>query len=485
MDLTSILVLIMIKYGGQWISEVEFENFIINRVLFGFDYTYDVFVVELYKQLNIEPTKGLLDIKYIVTAGLMPIYNSMSVRLYMEIKKKRLKINEYLLCITLVPVQFTAYELSTDIQIHHIPIVANHFSDIEDDFSEEHLDDEPNPIIMDPLHWDVEERQPYWNKNTITSVMKHYAIRHKFQFKVNRSSISSVTAKIYPNTAHCICIYHQWNNIKEKFKRNQKQLKGIFFAMARTYIKADFDRLMEDADKIDKRLRPYLFEIGYEKWSILHSSVNRSMVMTSNIEESLNSANREARELPVNKLLQFMMDLVMKWNNENRINTHTTFTELGNKYHIIMRENLILLDKMKVMASTSHVYGVIDETQKQSIVCMCEKRYSYLQFQVDGIPCAMAVLSYTNMNVQSYCTAYYSKKNYLKAYEFPAIPLPDETIWNIPTEVSDIIVLPPIWKSRPGRPRNNNRGKGIFMYYMSAQKVSCGRCRKVGHNQRT
>ncbi|KAM3360736.1 hypothetical protein P3S68_015590 [Capsicum galapagoense] len=217
--------------------------------------------------------------------------------------------------------------------------------------------------------------------------------------------------------------------------------------MARTYIKADFDRLMEDADKIDKRLRPYLFEIGYEKWSILHTGVNRSMVMTSNIEESLNSANREARELPVNKLLQFMMDLVM--------------------------------------ASTSHVYGVIDETQKQSIVCMREKRYSYLQFQVDGIPCAMAVLSYTNMNVQSYCTAYYTKKNYLKAYEFPVIPLPDETMWNIPKEVSDIIVLPPIWKSRPGRPRNNNRGKGIFMYYMSAQKVSCGRCRKVGHNQRT
>ncbi|KAM3221530.1 hypothetical protein P3L10_020800 [Capsicum annuum] len=69
-------------------------------------------------------------------------------------------------------------------------------------------------------------------------------------------------------------------------------------------------RLMEDANKIDERLRPYLFEIGYEKWSIAHSNVNRSMAMTSNIAESLNSANREARELPIKKLLQFMMDLI-------------------------------------------------------------------------------------------------------------------------------------------------------------------------------
>ncbi|KAM3221529.1 hypothetical protein P3L10_020799 [Capsicum annuum] len=138
------------------------------------------------------------------------------------------------------------------------------------------------------------------------------------------------------------------------------------------------------------------------------------------------------------------------------------------------------------MASTSHVYIVIDEIQKRNIMCMHEKRCSYQQFQVDGIPCphAMAVLSYTHMNVESYCAAYYTKENYLKAYEFPVIPLPDESMWHIPTEVLDIIVLPPIWKSKPGRPRNSNRGKGI-MDYMSAQKVSCGWCGKVGHNQRT
>ncbi|KAM3357955.1 hypothetical protein P3S68_020886 [Capsicum galapagoense] len=94
--------------------------------------------------------------------------------------------------------------------------------------------------------------------------------------------------------------------------------------------------------------------------------------------KSLNSINREARELPVKKLLQFTMELVMKWNNENRISAQTIFTELGNKYNTIMREDIILSDKMKVIASTNHVYVVIDETQKRSIVCKHEKKCSCL-----------------------------------------------------------------------------------------------------------
>lgn len=78
----------MKKYGDQWISNVELANFTITKVLFNSDYTYDIFAAELRKQLNPEPTKDLMDIKYIVIGGLMPIYNEMSVIMYMEINKK-------------------------------------------------------------------------------------------------------------------------------------------------------------------------------------------------------------------------------------------------------------------------------------------------------------------------------------------------------------------------------------------------------------
>ncbi|XP_047250141.1 uncharacterized protein LOC107876944 [Capsicum annuum] len=275
------------------------------------------------------------------------------------------------------------------------------------------------------------------------------------------------------------------NNIKGRFKKSKKQLKGLFFTMARTYIKADFNRLMEDINKVDNRVKEYLFDIGYEKWSIAHAHVNRLMFMTSNIAESLNSANRDARDLPIKKFLQFMMDLVIRWNNEHRQHSEATFTELGNKYNIIMRENLILSNKMKVMGSTHYSYVVIDETGKETLFACVKKKSSCLQFQVYGILCpyAMAVLTYTHMDLQSYCAPYYTREKFLKVYELPVIPRPDETTWHIPIEISTNIVLPPIWKPKPGRPKKNNRGKGIMDYFK--QQISCGRYEKIGHNRRT
>ncbi|XP_016570739.2 uncharacterized protein LOC107868565 [Capsicum annuum] len=151
--------------------------------------------------------------------------------------------------------------------------------------------------------------------------------------------------------------------------------------MAKTYIKADFDRLMEDINKIDNRVKEYMFDIGYEKWSIAHAHVSRSIFMKLNIAGSLNSANRDARDLPIKKFLQFMMDLVMRWNNEHRQHSEATFTELGNKYNIIIRENLILSNKMKVMGSTHYSYAVIDETGKRNIVCMHEKNAPAYNFK--------------------------------------------------------------------------------------------------------
>ncbi|XP_019251171.1 PREDICTED: uncharacterized protein LOC109230097 [Nicotiana attenuata] len=86
--------------------------------------------------------------------------------------------------------------------------------------------------------------------------------------------------------------------------------------------------------KIDPRVQPYLFEIGYERWYRAYSKVKRSMVMTSNIAESINAANKDARELP--------------WNNKNRKSAMETSTELGEKYDKLLRENLIASEQMTV-----------------------------------------------------------------------------------------------------------------------------------------
>ncbi|KAM3199464.1 hypothetical protein P3L10_031824 [Capsicum annuum] len=68
---SSVLVSIMLQYGGEWLSDVQFEKFTINEVLVNSDCRYKYFVDELYKQLNLQRNFGLMTIKYIVKSGSM------------------------------------------------------------------------------------------------------------------------------------------------------------------------------------------------------------------------------------------------------------------------------------------------------------------------------------------------------------------------------------------------------------------------------
>ncbi|XP_060217008.1 PKS-NRPS hybrid synthetase cheA-like [Lycium barbarum] len=68
-------------------------------------------------------------------------------------------------------------------------------------------------------------------------------------------SILKAASNVYPDVPHYNCIYHLWNNVKGRFKMEHERLKPIFFAMDNAYTRADFDRLMEDMDNIDDRVR--------------------------------------------------------------------------------------------------------------------------------------------------------------------------------------------------------------------------------------
>lgn len=56
--------------------------------------------------------------------------------------------------------------------------------------------------------------------------------------------------------------------------------------MATGYTTKEFDQYMDETYKIDKMVKEYLFN------TIAHSSVNRFMVTTLNIAESVNVADR-------------------------------------------------------------------------------------------------------------------------------------------------------------------------------------------------
>ncbi|XP_019234349.1 PREDICTED: uncharacterized protein LOC109214850 [Nicotiana attenuata] len=231
--------------------------------------------------------------------------------------------------------------------------------------------------------------------------------------------------------------------------------------------------------KIDPSVQPYLFEIGYERWSRAYSKVKRSMVMTSNIAESINAANKDARELPVMRLLEYMKNLLQQWNNKNRKSAMETSTELGEKYAPSGKSDCI-----RVRPATEQLYTVFERVRR-NIVCLEEGTCNCGKFQMDELPCphAWAVLKNQQLKPGQYFSFYYKKDKLLRTYEFPVNPMPDESLWVIPTEVLEDVVLPPKGRRNAGRPRkerlkpaSEKESKRAFSYSVYGQG---------GHNRKT
>lgn len=161
-------------------------------------------------------------------------------------------------------------------------------------------------------------------------------------------SISKATSIVYPEVLHCICMFHLWNNIKTRYTKIHKPVKELFFASARAYTIEEFERHMVAINNIDKRVGECLLEVGYRRWSRVHSKVNGTTIMTSNIVESMNTVNNYARDQPILHLLEYMTKLVQDWHYANKINALETSTKLGKKYEDIMKENYTTSQRMTV-----------------------------------------------------------------------------------------------------------------------------------------
>ncbi|XP_070009335.1 uncharacterized protein [Nicotiana sylvestris] len=193
----------------------------------------------------------------------------------------------------------------------------------------------------------------------------------------------------------------------------------MYFAKARSYTLDEFNERLSKIEEIDSRVKSYLYDISYHRWSRVHATVNRTWTMTSNIAKSLNA----------------------------------------------------------VGALTNHIHTVMDGV-KRYIVCLESKKCSCGQFQLDELPCAhvLAALRHRNETYKNYCSPYYTKESLLRTYKIPANPLPDESKWNVPQHISDEVVNPPTGEKRhPGRPQKE-RYKTYDELKSKKYKVSCDNC---------
>ncbi|XP_019251247.1 PREDICTED: uncharacterized protein LOC109230179 [Nicotiana attenuata] len=283
-------------------------------------------------------------------------------------------------------------------------------------------------------------------------------------------SILKATSIVYRGMPHYSCMWYIWTNIRSKFKKGHLQLHELYFATARSYTLDEFNERMLKIEEVYPRVKFYLYDIGYHRWSRVHATVNRTFTMTSNIAESLNAVTREARELPIYDLLEYMRTLLERWTKEKLLKAKGTFTYLGYKFNKELDDNNTLSQKLR-----------------RYIVCLENKKYSCGQFQLDELPCAhaLAALRHRKETYENYCSPYYTRKSLLLTYEMPVNPLPDESKWDVPQHILDEVVKPPAGdKRQPGRP-HKERYKTFDEIKSKKYKVSCGNCGGEEHNKRT
>ncbi|XP_015167934.1 uncharacterized protein [Solanum tuberosum] len=299
------------------------------------------------------------------------------------------------------------------------------------------------------------------------------------------ASIIKATSRVYDEVPHFVCMWHLLQNIMKNFRKSQQRVTELFYSMAKTYTMTEFNQCMTIVEKIDKRIKDYLLNIGYNKWSRVHAEVNRTWMMTSNIAESVNSRTRHAKVLTVLHLLEFMRQLVQKWNNNNRSKATFSGFHLGKKYENILRRNKTASEKLRVVETNKYVYTVLDGIT-QFTVCLHQRTCTCGRFQLDELPCphALAVLTIKHTGYEKYCSDYYTRKNLLLTYQFQMDPLPDESTWNTPTHVLEEVVLPPHGKRPPGRPKNKRHTQLREDGFKKA-KITCSNCGQQDHNRKT
>ncbi|KAH0736956.1 hypothetical protein KY290_035661 [Solanum tuberosum] len=300
----------------------------------------------------------------------------------------------------------------------------------------------------------------------------------------NESIMKSVSI-VFPNVPHCACIWHLWKNVCSNFKRSKNTLSDIFSSMAKAYRKEDFDKLMAKVVKVDHRVKDYLEDAGYEKWSRVHSIVNRGRMMTSNIAECINGCLVDARRLTIIDFLEEARLLFGSWNYKNKEIASYTKETLGRRFEEVLIVNASKSSNMKVVPSSEYIFSVY-QAGRRYIVCLERKICTCGRFQYDEIPCehAIAVLKHKNVtDMHPYCSDYYKPDALEKPYEVPMVPMPDKEDWTVPDYVLDEIVLPPRYRRLAGRPRN--RRKKNADEKITVNKNSCGQCGQEGHNRRT
>ncbi|XP_022843455.1 uncharacterized protein LOC111367008 [Olea europaea var. sylvestris] len=298
----------------------------------------------------------------------------------------------------------------------------------------------------------------YLNGHYEENLKKAYENREGLFFVLDRyNSIKNAIEYMYPRTYHGICSYHLLQNLKSHFGKSGQNITQAFNSAVRACTLEEFEYHMRQLDTINQKISAYLAEVGPEKWSRIHMPENRYSTMTSNIVELVNTFTKTAKNYPIVSPLKSLRQTTQNWFCKHRDNAHGTFTKLTSKYENEIRKMSIDLKNLRFFLPTS-LFSVSND--KTTFVVNIEKQTCTCRMlQVDLLPYshALTVIATTKRDSCTFCSYYYTRDAYLKAYEDSIYPVGNPSEWTLPKEVLHEIILASNQKWSCGRPNEKRK----------------------------
>ena len=295
-----------------------------------------------------------------------------------------------------------------------------------------------------------------------------------------KNSIVKAIATVFPNAYHGACFMHLERNMISIYKN--KDLSIPFRKAAKAYRVNDHSFYMLQLSSISVGAHQYVVDAGEERWSRAFCPRKRYNIMTTNIAESMNNAVKDFRELPIVAMIDRIRDMMQRWFHDRRTVAASYDTQLTERVEALIGVSDESAQHMKVSPIAVYQFEVHDGKQN-GIVDLENRTCSCREFDLDQIPCAhaLAAIKYRGLHYTTFTSPYYSTAYLLSAYSGEIHPVGHQGDWLVPADVANTIVLPPVARRPPGRPKKQR----IPSIGEEVVRRRCRNCWRHGHNSQT
>ncbi|XP_075098048.1 uncharacterized protein LOC142175364 [Nicotiana tabacum] len=161
---------------------------------------------------------------------------------------------------------------------------------------------------------------------------------------------------------------------------------------------------MSQIKSVDKKTYNYIMEEWPERWARSWFPRRRYYMLTTNMVESMNSVLLKAREMPVLRMLDFILEKLGQWFYERRKIAHEPFHKVSIWAGEEMNKKIDLASKMFVFNLDSMLFR-INNKGMEFIVDLKKRTCDCLELQLDELPCPQVIAAINKKYLQksNYC----------------------------------------------------------------------------------